>query len=155
MARILSPAAALTAMTAALTIAPIGLGSAHAAPAMPQFARPTVPLQASVPAAANQIAAADFNGDGLVDVLIARLGSVSTDTFPVTVLLNKGNGRFVDATKSIFVGTKRVKRRVDDGFPAPTAAFRFSRAGRVEGGFAHPESTESFRERPRAPRRGP
>jgi hypothetical protein len=72
--------------------------------AVPQFARPTVPLQASVPAAANQIVAADFNGDGLVDVLIARLGAVSTDTFPVTVLLNRGKGRFVDATRSIFVG---------------------------------------------------
>jgi hypothetical protein len=104
MLRFLWLAAALAAITVASVITPTGIGAARAAPAIPRFARPTVPLQASVPAAANQIAAADFNGDGLVDVVIARLGSVSTDTFPVTVLLNRGNGRFVDATKSIFVG---------------------------------------------------
>lgn len=79
--------------------------TADSAAALPQFVKPTVALSKSVSAGANQIAAADFNGDGLVDVLIARLGSVTTDTFPVAILLNKGKGRFVDGTRSIFVGS--------------------------------------------------
>jgi len=84
---------ALTAVAAALALT-----------TTPHFARPTTPLREAVPAWADEIAAGDFNGDGLADVVVTRLGAVPTDTFPVTILLNKGNGRFVDATKSIFVG---------------------------------------------------
>jgi hypothetical protein len=73
-------------------------------PTAPRYAKPTVALREVVPAGANQMAAADFNGDGLVDVLVARLGPVSTATLPVTLLLNKGKGRFVDATKTVFLG---------------------------------------------------
>jgi hypothetical protein len=78
--------------------------SAHAAPAVPRFARPTTPLAQLVPAATDEIASGDFNGDGLVDVIITRLGQEGT-RYPVTILLNRGNGRFVDATQSIFVGS--------------------------------------------------
>ena len=85
-------AKALTAAAAALALV------------TPHFAKPTTPLRESVPAWADEVAAGDFNGDGLVDAVVTRLGAVSTDTFPVTVLVNKGNGRFVDATKSIFAG---------------------------------------------------
>lgn len=70
----------------------------------PQFAKPTVALHEGVPAAADEVASGDFNGDGLVDVIITRLGSDPASTYPVTILLNKGKGKFVDATKTIFVG---------------------------------------------------
>jgi hypothetical protein len=83
---------ALTAAVAALALT------------TPHFAKPTTPLREAVPAWADEIASGDFNGDGLVDVVVSRLGAVPTDTFPVTILLNKGKGRFVDATKGIFVG---------------------------------------------------
>jgi hypothetical protein len=71
--------------------------------ATPHFAKPTTPLQEVVPAWADEIASGDFNGDGLVDVIVTRLGSEGS-TFPVTIFLNKGKGKFLDATKSIFVG---------------------------------------------------
>lgn len=70
----------------------------------PRYAKPIVALREVVPAGANQMAAADFNGDGLVDVLVARLGPVSSATLSVSVLLNKGKGRFVDGTKTVFIG---------------------------------------------------
>ncbi len=52
----------------------------------------------------SQIAVADFNGDGLDDALLTRAVPRGLQTFPVTVLLNDGQGRFVDATSAIFVG---------------------------------------------------
>ena len=77
--------------------------AALAAPAIPHFARPTTPLLQDVAVPADEIASGDFNGDGLVDVIITRLGQEGT-IYPVTILLNKGRGRFVDATRRIFVG---------------------------------------------------
>src|SRR5262249_2322535 len=74
---------------------------AIAGPALPRFARPTIPLQQFVPAPTDEVASGDFNGDGLVDVIITRLDADEGTKHPVTILLNKGNGRFVDATKSI------------------------------------------------------
>jgi len=56
------------------------------------------------PAPPTDIAAGDFNGDGLVDAIEARLFFRTSNTYPVTVLLNKGKGKFVDATKTIFSG---------------------------------------------------
>jgi hypothetical protein len=70
---------------------------------IPRFSQPTTPLQQDVPAAADEIASGDFNGDGLTDVIITRLGEEGT-TYPVTILINKGDGRFVDATKTVFNG---------------------------------------------------
>ena len=75
-----------------------------AAPVVPRFARPTIPLALVPGAAADEIAAGDFNGDGLVDVIITRLGQEGMQ-YPVTILINKGNGRFVDATRTIFIGS--------------------------------------------------
>jgi hypothetical protein len=71
--------------------------------ATPRFSQPTTPLQQDVPAAADEIASGDFNGDGLIDVIITRLGGEGA-TYPVTILINKGDGRFVDATRTIFNG---------------------------------------------------
>jgi FG-GAP-like repeat len=82
----------------------VALAAIALALATPHFAKPTTPLVESVPAWADEVASGDVNGDGLVDVIITRLGSDPAATYPVTIILNRGKGRFVDATKSIFVG---------------------------------------------------
>jgi hypothetical protein len=56
----------------------------------------------------SQIAVADFNGDGLQDAIFTRSVYLGSETFPVTVLLNDGQGKFVDATSSVFVGPPPV-----------------------------------------------
>jgi hypothetical protein len=86
-----------------LAIASLAATGFVAAPVSPRFARPTIPLQLIPGAATDEIASGDFNGDGLLDVIVTRLRQEGT-TYPVTILINKGKGRFVDATKSIFVG---------------------------------------------------
>jgi hypothetical protein len=53
----------------------------------------------------SQIAIADLNGDGRQDAIFTRSLFLSADRFPVTVLLNDGQGKFVDATSSIFSGS--------------------------------------------------
>jgi len=53
----------------------------------------------------SQVAVADFNGDGRQDAIFTRSVYLGPDTFPVSVLLNDGHGRFVDATSSIFDGS--------------------------------------------------
>ena len=57
---------------------------------------------------AGTIGRADFNGDGLPDVVLARaLGGPpvgAQDTFPVGVLLNDGKGRLLDRPSRIFEG---------------------------------------------------
>lgn len=53
----------------------------------------------------SQIAVADFNGDGRQDAIFTRSVFLGSDTFQVSVLLNDGHGRFVDATSSIFTGS--------------------------------------------------
>ena len=67
--------------------------------------------QWSVPgtvAASGAIATADFNGDGLPDVVVARaLGGVPSgaqDTFPVGILLNGGRGQLAERPARIFDG---------------------------------------------------
>ena len=56
----------------------------------------------------SQVEVADFNGDGLDDAIFTRSVYLGQDTFPVSVLLNDGHGKFVDATNSIFVGPAPV-----------------------------------------------
>src|SRR5215475_11505438 len=46
------------------------------------------------------IASADFNGDGLPDVVYTTANSGSTSTFAMQFALNRGKGRFVDGGKS-------------------------------------------------------
>jgi hypothetical protein len=50
------------------------------------------------------LAVGDFNGDGREDVMVVRSLYQSNRTFPVVVLVNQGNGTFVDETASIFDG---------------------------------------------------
>jgi len=58
--------------------------------------------------AAGTVGRADFNGDGLVDVVVARaLGGppvAAQDTFPIGILLNDGKGRLLDRPARIFEG---------------------------------------------------
>jgi hypothetical protein len=47
---------------------------------------------------------ADFNDDGLVDVLVTRHNRDSMNTYALLVFLNDGKGRFPDGTASVFDG---------------------------------------------------
>jgi len=51
------------------------------------------------------IGSADFNGDGLPDVVYATANSGSLSTFALQFALNKGRGRFVDGASKLFQGT--------------------------------------------------
>jgi hypothetical protein len=50
------------------------------------------------------IASADFNGDGLADVVYARANSGSRSTFALQFVLNRGHGRFIDGASTLFAG---------------------------------------------------
>ena len=52
----------------------------------------------------SQIAAADLNGDGDQDLILTRSVYVGQQTFPVTVLVGDGHGKFVDNTDALFGG---------------------------------------------------
>ncbi|MGD8457135.1 MAG: VCBS repeat-containing protein [Anaerolineales bacterium] len=52
-----------------------------------------------------QMASADFNGDGLMDIFLAMNTWPSADVEKIEILLNDGNGSLVKATNDIFVGT--------------------------------------------------
>jgi len=50
------------------------------------------------------IGSADFNGDGLPDVVYTTANSGSTSTFAMQFALNRGSGRFVDGGRALFGG---------------------------------------------------
>jgi hypothetical protein len=50
------------------------------------------------------IGSADFNGDGLPDVVYTAANSGSTSTFAMQFALNRGGGRFVDGGRQLFEG---------------------------------------------------
>src|SRR5207248_1452748 len=52
----------------------------------------------------NFLAVADFNGDGLPDILATRSEWHSGTLYSPVVFVNEGNGRFADGTSVIFVG---------------------------------------------------
>jgi hypothetical protein len=51
------------------------------------------------------VTSADFNGDGLEDVVITKMTFQTTETYELDILLNDGNGSLVLAASSIFSGT--------------------------------------------------
>jgi len=51
------------------------------------------------------LTAADFNGDGLEDVVITKMTFQSTETYKLDILLNDGKGSLKLATSSLFGGT--------------------------------------------------
>lgn len=50
------------------------------------------------------LASADFNGDGLEDVVITKMTFQTMETYELDILLNDGNGSLVLATSSVFSG---------------------------------------------------
>jgi FG-GAP-like repeat len=54
------------------------------------------------------VGAADFTGDGLIDVVLARATFQSATVHPLVILANDGTGHFVDATATVFVGPPPV-----------------------------------------------
>jgi hypothetical protein len=51
------------------------------------------------------LTSADFNGDGLEDVVITKSTFQTFETYELDILLNDGNGSLVLATSSVFSGT--------------------------------------------------
>lgn len=51
------------------------------------------------------VTSADFNGDGLEDVVITKMTFQTFETYELDILLNDGNGSLVLATSSVFSGT--------------------------------------------------
>ncbi|HSL63974.1 MAG TPA: VCBS repeat-containing protein, partial [Gaiellaceae bacterium] len=107
-------ATALTILGAGAVSAPSSSSSSSALPAygrLEVFALSRVPGSISAghgTVAAGTLGRADFNGDGLVDVVVARaLGGppvAAQDTFPIGILLNDGKGRLLDRPARIFEG---------------------------------------------------
>jgi hypothetical protein len=92
------------AMLAALLALP---ASSRASGVPPRWGSPVLVGHVSMSGAAfwaTQIAVGDFNGDRHQDVLIARDSMDAQHTFPVTILLGDGEGKFTDGTSSIFEG---------------------------------------------------
>jgi hypothetical protein len=81
---------------------------AHADAALPVFAPPELVLRLPTTGNSGILAAEDFTGDGLLDVVFARYSFQTSEVFPLRILINDGSGRFVDGTATIFVGPPPV-----------------------------------------------
>lgn len=81
------------------------------------FVDVTIAANASVSGPAYGIACADFDDDGDIDIFISRLG-------PNAMLLNDGNGRFVEVAQEIGVA--------DAGFGAGAAFLDYDRDGNLD-----------------------
>jgi hypothetical protein len=51
------------------------------------------------------VTSADFNGDGLEDVVITKMTFQTFETYELDILLNDGNGSLMLGTSSVFLGT--------------------------------------------------
>jgi FG-GAP-like repeat len=73
---------------------------------LPEYAAPVgagvFPVES--PQGVNFLVIGDFNADGHQDVMVVRSLAFSPRTFPVVVMVNRGEGTFVDETSSLFVG---------------------------------------------------
>jgi hypothetical protein len=72
---------------------------------IPRYASPEVVLEYEAPASFVDWALADFNTDGLPDILVARGEWQSPKDFPVDIFKNDGNGGFSNATQEIIPET--------------------------------------------------
>lgn len=68
---------------------------------IPRYANSEVVLQYEPPASFVDWALADFNADGLPDILVARGEWQSSDAFPVDIFINDGDGSLSNATLGI------------------------------------------------------
>lgn len=57
---------------------------------------------------------ADFNGDGLLDIIIAPGYGQHTPFFPIEIWLNKGDGTYRNGTAEVIDGAPPITRGVDD-----------------------------------------
>jgi len=91
----------LAFVCAAVTLTSV---ASAASPSLPRWGAPILVGQLPAVGTATELKTVDVNGDGLRDVIVVQLLWPTYDTFPLTILLNKGGGRFVDATSTLFEG---------------------------------------------------
>ena len=93
---------------AAAVMATSAFPGASAAASVPVYGAPETVGQVPAGGFVSQLAVADFNADAREDVIVTRSVYLDQQTFPVTVLVNDGRGKLVDATESIFSGAVPV-----------------------------------------------
>jgi hypothetical protein len=91
-------------VAAAIAGAAIIAGTIAAAPPQVRWAHPFFGGRLGADGWASELRTVDLNGDGLRDVVVTQNFWGSDETVPVQILLNKGGGRFVLATASLFDG---------------------------------------------------
>jgi hypothetical protein len=96
---------AVVLLGAALVV-PVAAGDSSSELRVPRYGQPTRVLSTSFRDLGGIATedAADFNGDGLVDVLITKHNRDTTDTYQPLFLVNNGRGGFRDGTASLFTG---------------------------------------------------
>jgi hypothetical protein len=102
-------ALALLWASASFAISPCAAPAA-AASAAPTWAPPVNAGQVAMTGGGfvSQIESADFNADGIQDLIFTRSVYQGQQTFPVTVLLGDGHAKFNDATQALFDGNVPV-----------------------------------------------
>src|SRR5258706_15317713 len=80
-------------------------GARVAVQAVPKFAEPQYLTKVpTTPAYTNTMTAADFTGDGLVDVLVTRAHWPTAEQYTVQLLVNDGDGHLGERTSATFSG---------------------------------------------------
>src|SRR6266511_4951565 len=101
----------LAFVCAAVTLTSV---ASAASPSLPRWGAPILVGQLPAVGTATELKTVDVNGDGLRDVIVVQLLWPTYDTFPLTILLNKGGGRFVDATSTLFEGPGRSEEHTSE-----------------------------------------
>jgi FG-GAP-like repeat len=95
----------LHALLAAVLLAGLlGSGGASVPGSVPGWGPPVLEGQLGLADETSELRTADLNGDGLRDVIVGPLVYERVEPVPPVFLLNRGAGRFVEATDSLFDG---------------------------------------------------